>query len=256
MKLLNGKKGVIFGVANSYSIAWAVAQMFHQHGARLAFNFATERLEKNVKKLTESLDGSITLPCDVSDDEAIKRFFEQLDQHGFEELDFLIHSVAYAQREDLGRSFSQTSREGFRVAHDISAYSLTAVVQAAGDRLKKQSSVVTMSYLGAERVVPNYNVMGVAKSALESSVRYLAAELGDRQIRINAISAGPVNTLSARGISEFLDLQKHFAERAPMKRNVTLEEIAGATLFLCSDFSTGISGEVLHVDNGFHIMAM
>jgi enoyl-[acyl-carrier protein] reductase I len=257
MRLLDGKHGLILGVANKRSIAWAIAQALAGAGMRLAFTYQGDRLKGNVEELATTLPGSVLYPCDVGSDTDIIGVFDAL-ARDFGVLDTLVHSVAYAQREDLENDFLGTSREGFRVAHDVSAYSLVAVTRAAVPLLEKsgQGSVIAMTYLGSEKVVTRYNVMGVAKAALESSVRYLAADLGPRGIRVNAISAGPVNTLAARGIKGFTQILRHHAEAAPLKRNVELREVGDAGLFLASPMSSGITGEVLFVDCGYNIMAI
>ena len=254
--MLQGKKGVVIGVANKNSIAWAIAKKLHEHGAKIAFNFAGERLEKNVRDLAAELDGSVCFPCDVTDDNEIHRFYHHLRDSGFDELDFIIHSVAFARREELQLPFLNSTREGFHLATDISSYSLQAMVRAAMGQLNDRSSIVTLSYIGSERYIPNYNVMGVAKAALESSVRYMAGELGSREIRVNAISAGPIKTLAARGIKGFTSMLEQVKKAAPLKRNVTVEEVANTALFLVSDLSSGITGERIHVDAGYHAMGM
>ncbi|MBM3221116.1 MAG: enoyl-ACP reductase [Candidatus Rokubacteria bacterium] len=257
MGLLDGTHGLIFGVANKRSIAWAIAQALSGAGMRLAFTYQGDRLKENVAELAATLPGSIVYPCDVGVDAEITAVFEQL-ARDFGALDTVVHSVAYANREDLEGQFLATRREGFRVAHDVSAYSLVAVSRAAVSLLERSGhgSVIAMTYLGSERVVSGYNVMGVAKASLESSVRYLAANLGPRGIRVNAISAGPVNTLAARGVKGFTGMLKHHAEVAPLRRNVELREVGDTALFLASPMSSGITGEVLFVDCGYNIMAV
>ncbi len=257
MKLLEGRTGAVFGVANKRSIAWAIAQTLSAAGMRLAFTYQGERLRDNVESLAATLPGSLVYPCDVTADAEIDAVFGALGRE-FGSLDALVHSVAYAQREDLEGAFVQTSREGFRVAHDVSAYSLVAVTRAALPLLEKsgQASVIAMTYYGSEKVAGNYNVMGAAKASLEASVRYLAADLGPRGIRVNAISAGPVNTLAARGIRGFTTMLQHHAEKAPLRRNVELREIGDAALFLASSLSSGVTGQVLFVDCGYSIMAI
>lgn len=253
---LKGTTGIVFGVAHKSSIAWGIAQALNDAGMRLAFTYQGERLEKNVRQLAEPLEGSLILPCDVTDDAQIDAVFKQVEAE-FGRLDTLVHSVAFAQREDLEGDFVDTSRDGFLLAHNISAYSLTAVTRRAVPLFEKAGggSVITMSYLGGERVVQNYNVMGVAKSALEMSVRYLAADLGEKNIRVNAISAGPIKTLAARGISGFTNILDAMKDKTPMRRNVTQEEVGNTGLFLASPLSSGITGEVIHVDAGFHCVA-
>jgi enoyl-[acyl-carrier protein] reductase I len=257
MKLLDGKTGIVFGVANKRSIAWAIAQSLAGAGMRLAFTYQGERLKENVAELAATLPGALLYPCDVTSDAEIDAVFTALGRE-VGALDVLVHSVAFAQREDLEGAFSGTSRDGFRLAHDISSYSLVALTRAARPLLEKsgQASVIAMTYYGSEKVAGNYNVMGVAKAALEACVRYLAADLGPRGIRVNAISAGPVNTLAARGIRGFTTILQHHAEKAPLRRNVELREIGDTALFLASRLSSGITGEVIFVDGGYHIMAV
>jgi len=257
MGLLDGKTGIVFGVANKRSIAWAIAQSLAGAGMRLAFTYQGERLKENVEELAGTLPGALLYPCDVTRDEEIAAVFAALGRE-VGALDTLVHSVAYAAREDLEGSFVATSREGFRVAHDVSAYSLVALTRAAEPLLEKssQASVIAMTYLGSEKVAGNYNVMGVAKASLEASVRYLAADLGPKGIRVNAISAGPVNTLAARGVRGFTSILQHVAAKAPLRRNVELREVGDTALFLASRMSSGITGEVIFVDCGYNIMAV
>jgi enoyl-[acyl-carrier protein] reductase I len=251
---LRNKLGIIFGVANKRSIAWATAQALAEAGARLALTYQNERLRENVEELAQSLADSITMQCDVTRSEEVAQTFARVREE-FGRLDFLIHSIAYAPREALEGEYLQTSREAFLTALEISAYSLTELARAAAPLMTDGGSIVTMTYYGAEKVVPHYNVMGVAKAALEASTRYLAAELGQRNIRVNAISAGPIQTLAARGIGNLTTMLKHHAERAPLRRNVEAREVAHTALFLCSALSSGITGEVIHVDCGYNIMA-
>jgi len=257
MALLEGKTGIVFGVANKRSIAWAIAQTFAKEGMRLAFTYQGERLKESVQELTSTLEGSSLLPCDVTADAEIDSVFKSVSEQ-FGKLDVLVHSVAFAPREDMENDFIKTTRNGFNVAHDISAYSLVALTRAAMPLMEKAGggSVLAMTYYGAVKAVLGYNVMGVAKSSLESTVRYLAAELGPKNIRVNAISAGPVNTLAARGVRGFIDMLKYHAEKSPLRRNVTLEEIGNAALFLCSPMSSAITGEVLYVDSGYNIVGL
>jgi len=257
MGLLEGKTGIIFGVANKRSIAWAIAQSFAKEGMRLAFTYQGERLKESVQELTSTLNGSSLLSCDVSVDAEIDGVFKSVGEQ-FGKLDVLVHSVAFAPREDMENDFVKTTRRGFNIAQDISAYSLIALTRAALPLMEKGGggSVLAMTYYGAVKAVLGYNVMGVAKSSLESTVRYLAAELGPKNIRVNAISAGPVNTLAARGVRGFIDMLKYHAEKAPLRRNVTLEEIGNAALFLCSPMSSAITGEVLYVDSGYNIVGL
>jgi enoyl-[acyl-carrier protein] reductase I len=257
MKLLDGKAGIVFGVANKRSIAWAIAQSLASAGMRLAFTYQGERLKENVEELAATFPGSVLYPCDVTSDPEIGSVFAGVERD-LGRLDTLVHSVAYAAKEDLEGAFVSTGRDGFRLAHEISAYSLVALTRAALPLLEKsgQGSVIAMTYYGAEKVAAGYNVMGVAKAALEASVRYLAADLGPRGVRVNAISAGPVNTLAARGIKGFTGMLKHHAERAPLRRNVDLREVGDTALFLASPMASGITGEVIFVDCGYNIMAV
>jgi enoyl-[acyl-carrier protein] reductase I len=254
MSLMAGKRGVIFGVANDKSIAWGIAQQLHAAGAELAFTYLNEALEKRVRPLAGSLGSTIILPCDVGSDEEIASVFIELERQ-WGSIDFVVHAVAFANREDLKNPFSQTSREGFLLALDISAYSLVAMTRYALPLFKGGGSIVTMSYLGAVMAVPDYNVMGVAKAALESSVRYLAAELGQRNIRVNAVSAGPIKTLAASGVGNFKEKLHIMEERSPLRRTVTQEEVGKASLYLLSDLASGVTGEVHYVDGGFNISA-
>ena len=255
--LLEGKTGIVFGVANKRSIAWAIAQGLSREGMRLAFTYQGERLKEGVESLTSSIANSVLLPCDVTNDAEVTAVFQSVEEQ-FGRLDTLVHSVAYAPKEDLEGDFVNTSRDGFKLAHDISAYSLVGLTRAAMPLFEKSGSgsVLALSYHGAVKAVEGYNLMGVAKASLEASVRYLAANLGPKNVRVNAISAGPVNTLAARGISGFTGMLKHHAEKAPLRRNVTLEEIANAALFLCSNMSSGITGEVMYVDCGYNIIGV
>jgi enoyl-[acyl-carrier protein] reductase I len=256
MGLLEGRKGIIFGVANERSIAWAIARALHGEGMELAFTYAGEVMEKRVRPLAEEIGSKVILPCDVTKDDQISEVFEVVKREfGF--LDHLVHSVAFANREDLKGDYLDTSRDGFHLALDVSAYSLTALARAAVPLMAGRSgSIVTMTYLGADRVVPQYNVMGIAKAALEASVRYLAADLGAKGIRINAISAGPIRTLAASGISGFQEMLRHVEGKAPLRRNVTVEDVGRSALYLASDLSSGVTGEVIYVDSGYHIMGM
>jgi enoyl-[acyl-carrier protein] reductase I len=254
--LLNGKTGIVFGVANKRSIAWAIAQAWHAAGAKLAFTFQGERVKENVAELAGTFGAEILiLPCDVTKDDEIANVFKTVGEK-FGKLNLLLHSVAYAPKDALEGEFVNTSREAFRVAHDVSAYSLVALARAAAPLMTDGGSIVAMSYYGAEKVVPHYNVMGVAKAALEASTRYLAYDLGPKKIRVNCISAGPVNTLAARGISGFQQMLKHYEERAPLKRNVLPEELGATGTFLASDGAAAITGQVIYVDSGYQIMGM
>ncbi|HET7184201.1 MAG TPA: enoyl-ACP reductase [Terriglobales bacterium] len=251
--LLEGRTAVVFGVANKRSIAWAIARHLHGAGARLALTYQNERLALEAKDLVESLPGTEGFQCDVANEGEVERLFQQLkDRYG--KLDVLVHSIAFAPAAELSRPFRETSREGFRIAHDVSVYSLIALARAAAPLMTDGGSIMTLTYYGAEKVVPNYNVMGVAKAALEATVRYLAADLGKDRIRVNAISAGPIKTLAARGIAGLGDMLKGHAERAPLGRNIEPDEVGKAALFLASDLSTGVTGETLYVDCGYNIM--
>jgi len=257
MGLLDGRTGIVFGVANKRSIAWAIAQALAGAGMRLGFTYQGERLKENVEELAATLPGSTLYSCDVTSDDEIRAVFAGVERD-FGRLDALVHSVAYARKEDLEGDFVATEREGFRVAHEISAYSLVGVTRAALPLMEKSGggAVLAMTYYGAEKVAAGYNVMGVAKASLEAAVRYLAADLGPRGIRVNAISAGPVNTLAARGIRGFTGMLKHHAEKAPLRRNVELREIGDAALFLVSPMASAITGEVLYVDCGYNVMGV
>jgi enoyl-[acyl-carrier protein] reductase I len=250
---LAGRNAVVFGVANKRSIAWSIAQGLHGAGARLAMTYQNERLEQEAKDLILSLPGAEAFMCDVSRDAEIDRLFAQLKEH-YGKLHVLVHSVAFAPPDELKGNFLDTTREGFRCAHDVSVYSLIALARAAAPLMEDGGSIITMTYYGAEKVVPHYNVMGVAKAALECTVRYLAYDLGKRKIRVNAISAGPIKTLAARGIAGFGDMLKSHLERAPLGRNVEVAEIGSTGIFLASDASSGITGEIVYVDCGYNIM--
>jgi enoyl-[acyl-carrier protein] reductase I len=250
---LAGKTAVVFGLANKRSIAWGIAQKLHQGGAKLAICYQNERMKAEAQGLIDELPGAEGFQCDVSSDDEIAAVFAQF-QERFGKLDVLVHAVAFAPAEDLRGDFVNTSREGFRIAHDVSVYSLIAVTRAAAPLMTEGGSVMTLTYFGAEKVVPNYNVMGVAKAALEATVRYLASSLGPRGIRVNAISAGPIRTLAARGVGALGDMLKAHAERAPLRRNVEQIEVGGAAAFLASDLSGAITGETIYVDCGYNIM--
>lgn len=250
---LEGRVGVVFGVANKRSIAWSIAQGLHAAGMKLAITYQNERLEQEAADLIQSLPGAEGFMCDVSSDAQIDALFAKLKER-YGKLHVLVHSVAYAPAEELKGEFINTSREGFRMAHDVSVYSLIAVSRAAAPMMEDGGSIMTMTYYGAEKVVPHYNVMAVAKAALECTVRYLASDLGKKKIRVNAISAGPIKTLAARGISGFGDMLKSHAERTPLGRNVEVAEVGSTGVFLASDGSSGITGEVIYVDCGYNIM--
>lgn len=256
MSLFDHKTAFIFGVANERSIAWGISQALHAQGARLGFNFVGEALERRVRPLAESVGSDLVVPCDVTSDEQIASVFDQI-RARWGRLDVLVHSVAFANREDLEGRFVDTTRAGFQTALEISAFSLVALARAAEPLLaESKGSMVTLTYYGSEKVVQNYNVMGVAKAALEASVRYLAADLGPSGIRVNAISAGPIKTLAASGIKGFRGILGYTAEKAPLRRNVSLEDVAGTALYLCSDLAAGVTGEVVHVDAGYNILGL
>ncbi|MBS1767689.1 MAG: enoyl-ACP reductase [Acidobacteria bacterium] len=253
--LMQGKRGLIVGVANKRSIAWAIAQRCHEQGAELAFSYQNERLGENVKDLTAEIPGSLLFQMDVSSDAEVKAGFELLHSK-WGKLDFLVHAVAYAPRQALEGDFVSTSREDFRVALDVSAYSLPVLAHAAAPLMVEGGSIVTLSYLGAERVMPNYNVMGVAKAALESSVRYLASDLGPKGVRVNALSAGPIKTLASSGIGGFSSILEHHRNHSPLRKLVELEEVADGALFLLGPMGRGVTGQTLYVDGGYNIMAI
>jgi enoyl-[acyl-carrier protein] reductase I len=254
--LLEGKRGVVFGVANKRSLAWAIARRASEEGASLALTYQGERIEENVRELAEGLNDPLIVPCDVSRDEELEAAFSAMKER-FAGLDFLVHAVAYARKEELEGEYVNTSREGYRLAQEISSYSLTAMARLAAPLMEGHpASILALTYLGGERVIPHYNVMGVAKAALDMSVRYLAADLGPRGIRVNAISAGPIKTLASAGIRGFSKILEHMREHAPLRRNVDQAEVADSALFLLSDLSRGVTGEILHVDSGYHIVGM
>ena len=257
MGFLSGKKALIVGLASNRYIAYGIAKSFHDQGAELAFTYQNEKLKERVEKMAAEFNSTLTFPCDVANDSEIEAVFTGLSQH-WNQLDIVIHSVAFAPADQISGDFvDNVTREGFRMAHDISAYSLVALAKAALPMMKDtQGALLTLSYYGAEKAVPNYNVMGLAKASLEASVRYLASSLGPRGIRINAISAGPIRTLAASGIKDFRKLQSAYADATPLKRNITPEEVGNAAAFLCSDLGSGITGEVVHVDAGYHAVAM
>lgn len=257
MGFLSGKKALIVGLASNRSIAYGIAKAFHEQGAELAFTYQNDKLKERVEKMAAEFGSSLTFPCDVAHDQEIASTFTDLSTH-WDKLDILIHSVAYAPADQISGDFTEhTNREGFRIAHDISAYSLIGLAKAALPMMKDtQGSILTLSYFGAEKAIPNYNVMGIAKASLEASVRYLAASLGSSGLRVNAISAGPIKTLAAAGIKDFRKIQTAYANVTPLKRNVTKEEVGNTAAFLCSDLASGITGEVVHVDAGFHAVSM
>jgi len=253
--LLDGKRGLILGIANKRSIAWGIAQAVSREGARLAVTYQGERLKENVDELAGGLKAPVILPCDVAKDEDLDALAASV-KTSLGGLDFLVHAVAFALREELDGEFVNTSREGYRIAQDISSYSLTALAQRLAPLMENGGSIVTLSYLGGERVVPHYNVMGVAKAALEMSVRYLANDLGPKGIRVNAISAGPIKTLAASGVHGLSKMLEYHRTHAPLRKNTEQEEVGDVALFLISSLSRGVTGEVIHVDGGFHVMGM
>ena len=253
--LMTGKKGLIMGVANDRSLAWGIAQAAHHHGAELAFTYQGEALEKRVRPLAEGVGSDLVLPCDVTDDASMDTVFTTLEQK-WGKLDFLVHAIAFSDKEELKGKYVDTSFDNFQRTMNISCFSFTTLAKRAAPLMKDGGSLLTLTYYGAERVMPHYNVMGVAKAALEASVRYLAMDLGDQNIRVNALSAGPVKTLAASGIGDFRYILKWNQYNSPLKRNVTLEDVGGAGLYLLSDLSSGVTGETHHVDSGYHVVGM
>jgi enoyl-[acyl-carrier protein] reductase I len=255
-RLFEGKRVLVFGVANERSIAWGMAQAMHEHGASFIFTYAGDALEKRVQPLAESVNAELILPCDVTNDAQVEECFARI-REKWDGIDVLIHSVAFANREDLEGRFMDTSRAGFLMAHEISVFSLVLLARHAAPLLTaRKGNIVTMTYYGSEKVVQNYNVMGVAKAALEASVRYLAADLGPDGIRVNAISAGPIKTLAASGIRGFKGILGAVEEKTPMRRGVTQQDVGNASLFLCSDLASGVTGEIIYVDSGYNIMGL
>jgi len=257
MGFLEGKKALIVGLASNRSIAWGIAKAMHREGAELAFTYQNEKLQERVEKLAGEVGSDITMPCDVASDEQIDGVFAHLDDY-WDHLDIIIHSVAFAPREELeGEYLDTVTREGFRLAHEISSYSFSALAKAGRNMMQgRNGALLTLSYLGAERVLPNYNVMGLAKASLEANVRYMASTLGPEGIRVNAISAGPIRTLAASGIKNFRAMLDYSEQNTPMRRNVTIEEVGNAAAFLCSDLASGVSGEIMYVDGGYNITGM
>ena len=253
--IMNGKRGIIMGVANDRSIAWGIAAALAKQGAELAFTYQGDALEKRVRPLAESVGSNLIIPCDVSSDEAIDETFKIL-KGKWETIDFIVHAIAYSDKEELKGEYLDTTRENFFRTMDISVYSFTAVARRAAAMMPNGGSMITLTYYGAEKVMPHYNVMGVAKAALESSVRYLAADLGNNKIRVNSLSAGPIKTLAASGIGDFRYILKWNQYNSPLRRNVTLEDVGGCGVYLLSDLSTGVTGETHHVDCGYHVVGM
>ena len=253
---LRGRNALVFGVANHRSIAWAIARLLRQAGARVALAYQNQRVKPGVERLVADWDDALLVECDVSEDDNVRRALEEIHER-VGPLDIVVHSIAFANREDLGGRFVETPREGFRLALDISAYSLVLIARHAEPLMREGGSILTLTFQASERVFPGYNVMGTAKAALENEVRQLAYDLGRAKgLRVNAISAGPVDTLSSRVISGYRDMKRMHADRAPLARNVTADEVARAALFLCSDLASGVTGEVLHVDTGYHVMGI
>jgi enoyl-[acyl-carrier protein] reductase I len=255
--LLKGKRGIIFGVANKRSLAWAIAQAAHREGAEIALTYQNERLLENINELAPEIGAKLVLPCEATEEKDLIRVFEAVDRE-WGRLDFLVHAIAFAKKEELEGEYLKATADGFQLAMNVSAYTLTAMTRIARPLLakaEKGSSVVALTYLGGEKVMPGYNVMGVAKAALDMSVRYLANDLGAQNIRVNAISAGPVNTLAARGIHGFSEMLKHVRDKAPLKRNIEAQEVGDAAAFLLSDYARGVTGEILHVDAGYNTIA-
>ena len=257
MGFLSGKRALIVGLASNRSIAWGIAQAMHREGAELAFTYQNEKLQERVEKMAGECGSSITMPCDVASDQQIDDVFNGLAKH-WDGLDIIVHSVGFAPREELeGEYLDCVTREGFKIAHDISSYSFAALAKAGRPMMQgRNGALLTLSYLGAERVLPNYNVMGLAKASLEANVRYMAASLGPENIRVNAISAGPIRTLAASGIKKFRAMMDYSEENTPLRRNVTIEEVGNAAAFLCSDLASGITGEITYVDGGYNITGM
>lgn len=256
MGFLAGKKALIIGLASNRSIAYGIAKAFYEQGAELAFTYQNDRLQSRVENMAAEFNSKLTFPCDVASDEEISALFTNLGKH-WDKFDILIHSVAFAPADQISGDFVEnTTRDGFKIAHDISAYSLVGLAKAALPMMEgTEGSILTLSYYGAEKAIPNYNVMGVAKASLEASVRYLAASLGTRGLRVNAISAGPIKTLAAAGIKDFRKIQTAYASVTPLQRNVTIEEVGNTAAFLCSNLASGITGEVVHVDAGYHAVS-
>lgn len=253
--LMKGKRGLIMGVANDRSIAWGIAKTLSAHGAELAFTFQGEALKKRIEPLSASLGSSIIIPCDVSDEKGVEHAFSHLKKH-WDSVDFVVHAIGFSDKEELKGKYINTSRKNFLNSMDVSCYSFTEVARHAAHMMPNGGSLLTLSYYGAEKVMPHYNVMGLAKAALEASVRYLAVDLGGDNIRVNAISAGPIKTLAASGIGDFRYILKWNQYNAPLKRNTSLEDVGGSALYLLSDLSSGVTGEVLHADSGYHVVGM
>ena len=252
---INGKRGIIMGIANDRSIAWGIASALSQEGANLIFSYPNDSIKKRIEPLAKKCNSKDFFPCDVSDEDSIKSFFQTINSQ-FGSIDFLVHSIAFSDKDELKGEYIETSKENFLNTMNISCYSFTSVCKYASKIMENGGNIVTLSYYGAEKVMPHYNVMGVAKSALETSVKYIAADLGKKNIRVNAISAGPIKTLASSGISDFKYILKWNEYNAPLKRTITIEEVGKNALFLLSDLSSGVTGEVLHVDCGYHVVGM
>jgi len=255
MKLLGGKTALIFGIANKRSIAWGIAQAFHKHGAQLGFSFAGEALARRVHPLAESLGVNFVEPCDVTSDSDIHKIAQKA-KDTFGEIDILVHSIGFANRDELQGPYYNTSREGFHLAMDISVYSFTALAQAFQPIIRPGGALLTLTYYGAEKVAPNYNIMGVAKAALEASTRYLAYDFGPQNVRVNAISAGPVKTLAAAGVTGFKSMYKHFTDFAPLRQEIGIEDVGNTAVYLCSDMAAKTTGEIIYVDSGYNILGV
>ena len=253
--IMNGKRGIVMGVANDRSIAWGIAEAVAKQGAEIAFTYQGDALEKRVRPLAEKVGSTIIIPCDVSSDEAIEKTFKLLKEK-WDTIDFIVHAIAYSDKEELKGEYVDTTRENFYKTMDISVYSFTAIAQRAARMMPNGGSMITLTYYGAEKVMPHYNIMGVAKAALESSVRYLAADLGSDKIRVNSLSAGPIKTLAASGIGDFRYILKWNQYNSPLRRNVTLNDVGGCGVYLLSDLSAGVTGETHHVDCGYHVVGM
>ena len=253
--IMNGKRGIVMGVANDRSIAWGIAEAIAKQGAEIAFTYQGDALEKRVRPLAEKVGSTIVIPCDVSSDEAIEETFRLLKEK-WDTIDFIVHAIAYSDKEELKGEYVDTTRENFYKTMDISVYSFTAIAQRAARMMPNGGSMITLTYYGAEKVMPHYNIMGVAKAALESSVRYLAADLGSDKIRVNSLSAGPIKTLAASGIGDFRYILKWNQYNSPLRRNVTLNDVGGCGVYLLSDLSAGVTGETHHVDCGYHVVGM
>ena len=253
--IMNGKRGIVMGVANDRSIAWGIAEAVAKQGAEIAFTYQGDALEKRVRPLAEKVGSNIVIPCDVSSDEAIEETFKLLKEK-WDTIDFIVHAIAYSDKEELKGEYVDTTRENFYKTMDISVYSFTAIAQRAAKMMPNGGSMITLTYYGEEKVMPHYNVMGIAKAALESSVRYLAADLGSDKIRVNSLSAGPIKTLAASGIGDFRYILKWNQYNSPLRRNVTLNDVGGCGVYLLSDLSAGVTGETHHVDCGYHVVGM